>query len=210
MKDAIETSTIAFAAIVAIVLVFAAVLGLLSAVETKRRRKARAKKDAEAWTELLGNQLHIAPFSVGDTEAAAALDRARKLHHGAVEKLKTAKKTKQYTRIRTYALAGLHNLNIMRRRLGKAPGPQGPIPFNTATPGKASKRDDNVRDAATGPSTGLPFLPERTKGATRPSRPLHRARRNSAACGFGDSRSKTHIDSHTMIAPQNAGQKPST
>jgi hypothetical protein len=156
MKDAIETSAIAFITIVAIVLIFAAVLGLRSAVETGRRRKTRAKTDAEAWTELLGNQLHIAPASVGDTEAAAALDRARKLHHNAVEKLKTAKKAKQFGRIRTYALAGLHNLNIMRRRLGKAPGPQGPIPFNTATP-KTSKRDDNMRDAATGPSTGLPF-----------------------------------------------------
>jgi hypothetical protein len=156
MKDAIETSAIAFITIVAIVLIFAAVLGLRSAVETRRRRKTRAKTDAEAWTELLGNQLHIAPGSVGDTEAAAALDRARKLHYNAVEKLKTAKKTKQFERIRTYALAGLHNLNIVRRRLGKAPGPQGPIPFNAAAP-KASKRDDNIRDVATGPSTGLPF-----------------------------------------------------
>lgn len=156
MKDAIETSAIAFITIVAIVLIFAAVLGLRSAVETRRRRKARAKTDAEAWTELLGNQLHIAPASVGDAEAAAALDRARKLHHNAVEKFKTAKKTKQFERIRTYALAGLHNLNIVRRRLGKAPGPQGPIPFNAATP-KTSKRDDNIRDIATGPSTGLPF-----------------------------------------------------
>ncbi|SDE19687.1 hypothetical protein [Glycomyces harbinensis] len=156
MKDAIETSAIAFITIVAIVLVFAAVLGLRSAIETRRRRKARARTDAEAWTELLGNQLHIAPASVGDTEAAAALDRARKLHYNAVAKLKTAKKTKQFERIRTYALAGLHNLNIMRRRLGKAPGPQGPIPFNAAT-AKTSKRDDNTRDAATGPSTGLPF-----------------------------------------------------
>jgi len=156
MKDAIETSAIAFITIVAIVLIFAAVLGLRSFIETRRRRKARARTDAEAWTELLGNQLHIAPGSVGDIEAAAALDRARKLHYKAVEKLKTAKKTKQFERIRTYALAGLHNLNIMRRRLGKAPGPQGPIPFNAA-PSKASKRDDNTRDVATGPSTGLPF-----------------------------------------------------
>lgn len=158
MKDAIETSTIAFIAIVAIVLIFAAVLGLRSAVETRRRRKAGAKSDAEAWTELLGGQLKIAPASVGDTEAAAALDRARRLHHRAVEKLKTAKKTKQFERIRTYALAGLHNLNIVRRRLGKAPGPQGPMPFNAAgTTDKAAKRDSNVRDVPTGPSTGLPF-----------------------------------------------------
>ncbi|MEU6250491.1 hypothetical protein [Glycomyces sp. NPDC047010] len=157
MKDAIETSTIAFAAIVAIVLIFAAVLGLRSFIEGRRRRKARAKTDAEAWTELLGKQLQIAPASVGDTEAAAALDRARKLHYGAVQKLKTAKKRKQFERIRTYALAGLHNLNIMRRRLGKAPGPQGPIPFNAGANTKASKRDDNIRDVATGPSTGLPF-----------------------------------------------------
>jgi hypothetical protein len=153
MKDAIETSTIAFIAIVAIVLIFAAVLGLRSVVETKRRRKARAKTDAEAWTALLGNQLRIAPASVGDTEAAAALDRARKLHYKAVEKLKTAKKTKQFDRIRTYALAGLHNLNIVRRRLGKAPGPSGPMPFNAAAYGKKAKSDDNVRDTA----TGLPF-----------------------------------------------------
>lgn len=157
MKDAIETSVIAFVAIVAIVLIFAAVLGLRAAVETRRRRKARAKTDAEAWTELLGNQLHIAPVSVGDAEAAAALDRARKLHYNAVEQLKTAKKTKQFMRIRTYALAGLHNLNIMRRRLGKAPGPQGPMPFNSAAINKASQRDDNVRDIPTGPATGLPF-----------------------------------------------------
>lgn len=158
MKDAIETSSIAFIAIVAIVLMFAAVLGLGAAIETRRRRKVRAKTDAEAWTELLGNQLKIAPPSVGDTEAAAALDRARKLHYNAVEKLKTAKKTKQFERIRTYALAGLHNLNIMRRRLGKAPGPQGPIPFNAANRGKkASRRDANTSDVATGPSTGLPF-----------------------------------------------------
>jgi hypothetical protein len=157
MKDAIETSTIAFIAIVAIVLIFAAVLGLLSVIETKRRRKNRAKTDAEAWTELLGNQLKIAPVSVGDTEAAAALDRARKLHYKAVERLKTAKKAKQFARIRTYALAGLHNLNIMRRRLGKAPGPQGPMPFNAAGSTKAAKRDDNVRDNASGPSTGLPY-----------------------------------------------------
>lgn len=159
MKDAIETSTIAFVAIVAIVLIFAAVLGLKSAVDTKRRRKARAKTDAEAWTELLGTQLKIAPASVGDTEAAAALDRARKLHYKAVERLKTAKKTKQFERIRTYALAGLHNLNIMRRRLGKAPGPQGPIPFNAPGSKKkaAKRRDTNVRDVPTGPSTGLPF-----------------------------------------------------
>lgn len=157
MKDAIETSTIAFVAIVAIVLIFAAVLGLRSAVETKRRRKAQAKNDAEAWTELLGNQLKIAPISVGDTEAAVALDRARKLHYKAVEQLKTAKKAKQFGRIRTYALAGLHNLNIMRRRLGKAPGPQGPMPFNASGTSKAAKRDDNVSDVPTGPSTGLPF-----------------------------------------------------
>jgi hypothetical protein len=157
MKDAIETSTIAFIAIVAIVLIFAAVLGLRSVIETKRRRKTRARTDAEAWTELLGNQLKIAPVSVGDTEAAAALDRARKLHYTAVEKLKTAKKRKQLERIRTYALAGLHNLNIMRRRLGKAPGPQGPMPFNASGSTKTAKRDDNVRDVPTGPSTGLPF-----------------------------------------------------
>jgi len=157
MKDAITTSTTAFIAIVAIVLIFAAVLGLHSAVETRRRRKARAKADAEAWTELLGNQLRIAPVSVGDTEAAAALDRARKLHYNAVEKLKTAKKTKQFDRIRTYALAGLHNLNIMRRRLGKAPGPQGPMPFNATGSPKAARRNDNVRDVPTGPNTGLPF-----------------------------------------------------
>lgn len=157
MKDAIETSAIAFIAIVAIVLIFAAVLGLRSVVETKRRRKTRAKTDAEAWSELLGNQLKIAPVSVGDTEAAAALDRARKLHYTAVEKLKTAKKRKQFERIRTYALAGLHNLNIMRRRLGKAPGPQGPMPFNASGSTKAAKRDDNVRDVPTGPSTGLPY-----------------------------------------------------
>lgn len=157
MKDAIETSTIAFIAIVAIVLIFAAVLGLRSVIETKRRRKTRAMTDAEAWTELLGNQLKIAPVSVGDTEAAAALDRARKLHYTAVEKLKTAKKRKQLERIRTYALAGLHNLNIMRRRLGKAPGPQGPMPFNASGSTKTAKRDDNVRDVPTGPSTGLPF-----------------------------------------------------
>lgn len=158
MKDAIETSAIAFIAIVAIVLIFAAVLGLRSVIDSKRRRKARAKKDAEAWTELLGTQLKIAPASVGDTEAAAALDRARKLHYKAVERLKTAKKTKQFARIRTYALAGLHNLNIMRRRLGKAPGPQGPMPFNSAGSAKKSRRRDaNVRDIPTGPSTGLPF-----------------------------------------------------
>ncbi|MQM28328.1 hypothetical protein [Glycomyces albidus] len=157
MKDAIETSTTAFAAIVAIVLIFAAVLGLHSFIETRRRRKARAKNDAEAWTELLGKQLQIAPASVGDTEAAAALDRARRLHYGAVQRLKTAKKTKQLERVRTYALAGLHNLNIMRRRLGKAPGPQGPIPFNAGAGTSAAKLDDNVRDVATGPSTGLPF-----------------------------------------------------
>jgi hypothetical protein len=157
MKDAIETSAIAFIAIVAIVFIFAAVLGLRSIIETKRRRKARAKADAEAWTELLGNQLKIAPVSVGDTEAAAALDRARKLHYNAVEKLKTAKKAKQFARIRTYALAGLHNLNIMRRRLGKLPGPQGPMPFNAAGPAKNAKRDKNVRDVPTGPSTGLPY-----------------------------------------------------
>lgn len=157
MKDAIETSAIAFIAIVAIVLIFAAVLGLRSIIETKRRRKVRAKADAEAWTELLGNQLKIAPVSVGDLEAAAALDRARKLHYNAVEKLKTAKKAKQFARIRTYALAGLHNLNIMRRRLGKAPGPQGPMPFNATGPAKNAKRDKNVRDVPTGPSTGLPF-----------------------------------------------------
>jgi hypothetical protein len=156
MKDAIETSTIAFIAIVAIVLIFAAVLGLRSVIETKRRRKIRAKTDAEAWTELLGSQLKIAPVSVGDTEAAAALDRARKLHYKAVERLKTAKKAKQFARIRTYALAGLHNLNIMRRRLGKAPGPQGPMPFNAASSTKAAKRDANARDIPTGPSTGLP------------------------------------------------------
>jgi hypothetical protein len=152
MKDAIETSTTAFAAIVAIVLIFAAVLGLHSFIETRRRRKARAKKDAEAWTELLGKQLQIAPASVADTEAAAALDRARRLHYGAVQKLKTAKKTKQFERIRTYALAGLHNLNVMRRRLGKAPGPQGPIPFNAGATAMADKRDANMRDVATGPS----------------------------------------------------------
>jgi hypothetical protein len=157
MKDAIETSTIAFIAIVAIVLIFAAVLGLKSAIENKRRRKARAKADSQAWTELLGTQLRIAPASVGDTEAAAALDRARKLHYKAVEKLKTAKKTKQFERIRTYALAGLHNLNIMRRRLGKAPGPQGPMPFNASGRTKTAKRDTNASDVPTGPSTGLPF-----------------------------------------------------
>lgn len=157
MKDAIETSTIAFGAIVAIVLIFAAVLGLRNLIDTRRRRKIRARTDAEAWTELLGNQLKIAPVSVGDTEAAAALDRARKLHYKAVERLKTAKKVKQFARIRTYALAGLHNLNIMRRRLGKAPGPQGPMPFNAAGSTKAAKRDDNTSDVPTGPSTGLPF-----------------------------------------------------
>ncbi|MEU5157467.1 hypothetical protein [Glycomyces sp. NPDC021274] len=157
MKDAIETSTFAFFAIAAIVLIFAAVLGLRSVIDTRRRRKIRARTDAEAWTELLGNQLKIAPVSVGDTEAAAALDRARKLHYKAVERLKTAKKVKQFARIRTYALAGLHNLNIMRRRLGKAPGPQGPMPFNAAGSTKAAKRDDNISDVPTGPSTGLPF-----------------------------------------------------
>lgn len=157
MRDAIATSATAFAAIVAIVIIFAAVLGLRSFIETRRRRKARAKADAEAWTELLGNQLKIAPASVGDTEAAAALDRARKLNHKAVERLNTAKKRKQFERIRTYALAGLHNLNIVRRRLGKAPGPSGPIPFNAGGNAKTAKRDDNTRDVATGPSTGLPF-----------------------------------------------------
>ena len=72
MKDAIETSTIAFGALVAIVLIFAAVLGLRSVIETKRRRKARAKADAEAWTELLGSQLKIAPASVGERPQRAA------------------------------------------------------------------------------------------------------------------------------------------
>ncbi|GAB3235108.1 hypothetical protein GCM10027447_32670 [Glycomyces halotolerans] len=158
MQDAIEVATASFGAVVAIVLIFAAVLGLRSYIENRRRVKSRAKADAEAWTELLANQLAIAPTRLTDPEAAAALDRARKLHHNASETLKTAKKTKQYNRIRTYALAGLHHLNIMRRRLGKAPGPQGPVPFNgTSANSGAAGRDENTHDAPTGPSTGVYF-----------------------------------------------------
>ena len=156
MENAIQVAIASFGAVVAIVLIFAAVLGLRSAIETRRRRKARAKADAEAWTRLLGNQLTIAPPYVTDTEAAAALERARKLHHNANEALKTAKKAKQHRRIRTYALAGLHNLNVVRRRLGKAPGPQGPMPFNAAT-NTAVERDDNQYDNAPGPSSGMYF-----------------------------------------------------
>ena len=156
MQSAIEVAIASFGAVVAIVLIFAAVLGLRSSIDTRRRRKARAKADAEAWTRLLANQLTIAPSHVADAEAAAALDRARKLHHNASESLKTAKKTKQYDRIRTYALAGLHNLNVVRRRLGKAPGPQGPVPFN-GTSNNAAERADVQHDIPTGPSTGLYF-----------------------------------------------------
>ncbi|MCH7232348.1 hypothetical protein L0U85_16020 [Glycomyces sp. L485] len=156
MQNAIEVAIAAFGAVVAIVLIFAAVLGLRSSIDTRRRRKARARADAEAWTRLLDNQLAIAPSYVTDVEAAAALDRARKLHHNAGESLKTAKKTKQYERIRTYALAGLHNLNVVRRRLGKAPGPQGPMPFNGAS-ATAVDRADVQHDIPTSPSTGLYF-----------------------------------------------------
>ncbi len=153
MQTAIEVAIASFGAVLAIVLSFAAVLGLRSSIETKRRRKARAKADAEAWTRLLANQLTIAPSHVTDAEAAAALDRARKLHRNADQKLKTAKNAKQYQRIRTYALAGLHNLNVVRRRLGKAPGPQGPMPFNgTSYAGldRTEDRTDVQRDTPAG------------------------------------------------------------
>ncbi|WP_156926135.1 hypothetical protein [Glycomyces arizonensis] len=153
MQTAIEVAIASFGAVVAIVLVFAAVLGLRSSIETRRRRKARAKADAEAWTRLLGNQLAIAPGRVADAEAAGALERARKLHSNADEILKTAKKTKQYLRIRTYALAGLHNLNVVRQRLGKAPGPQGPMPFNDAAYtglDRAGDRSDIQKDTSAG------------------------------------------------------------
>ncbi|THV42102.1 hypothetical protein [Glycomyces buryatensis] len=157
MESAIEVAIAAFGAVLALVLIFAAVLGLRSSIETRRRRKARAKEEAEAWTKLLTSQIAIAPVQVADPEAGAALVRARKLHHNAGVALKTAKKTKQFERIRTYALAGLHNLNVMRRRLGKAPGPQGPMPFNSPGAGARNGRDDNIRDVPTGPATGLPF-----------------------------------------------------
>ncbi|GAB3650332.1 hypothetical protein [Glycomyces tarimensis] len=158
MQSAIEVAIASFGAVVAIVLIFAAVLGLRSSIETRRRRKARAKADAQAWAVLLANQLMIAPSHVTDVEAAAALDRARKLHHNVDQALKTAKKTKQFERIRTYALAGLHNLNVVRRRLGKAPGPQGPMPFNAVNyNGTGPERTDTQRDIPTGPSTGLYF-----------------------------------------------------
>jgi hypothetical protein len=145
-----------FGAVVAIVLIFALILGLRSSLETRKRRKVRAKADAEAWTGLLANQLAIAPDHVADADAAAALDRARKLHAGAARLLNTAKKRKQYERVRTYALAGLHNLNLVRRRLGKAPGPQGNLPFNEARV-DYSGRIENARDIPTGPATGLYF-----------------------------------------------------
>lgn len=157
MQDAIQVTIASFVAVVGIVLVFAAVLGLRAYIETRRRRKARAKADAEAWTRLLTNQLAIAPPRPTDDEAAAALERARKLYRSAGEIMKTAKKTKQFDRARTYSLAGLHNLNIMRRRLGKAPGPQGPVPFNTTGNPSPTGRDDQQRDVPTGPSTGVYF-----------------------------------------------------
>ncbi len=158
MQDAFEVAITSFGAVVGIVLIFAAVLGLRSWIENHRRRKIRAKADAEAWIQLCDNQLAIAPAQLTDTEAAAALQRARKLHESAHQVLDSAKKTKHYDQVRTYALAGLHNLNIMRRRLGKAPGPQGPVPFNlvsgvSGVPG----RDENERDIPTGPGTGVYF-----------------------------------------------------
>ena len=109
MQDAIQVAIVSFGAVVGIVLIFAAVLGLRSFIDTRRRAKARAQADAQAWSTLLSNQLAIAPAQVADAEAAAALERARKLHDSATETLKTAKKTKQFRRVRTYALAGLHN-----------------------------------------------------------------------------------------------------
>jgi hypothetical protein len=157
MQNAIEVAIASFGAVVAIVLVFAAVLGLRSSIETRRRRKAQAKADAEAWTRLLANQLRIAPGHVTDDEAAAALDRARKLYRNADQSLKTAKKTKQYRRIRTYALAGLHNLNVVRRRLGKAPGPQGPMPFNAAGATGYERADEQADVRRDDASTGLYF-----------------------------------------------------
>ena len=157
MQDAIQVTIASFIAVVGIVLVFAAVLGLRAYLETRRRRKARAKADAEAWARLLTNQLAIAPARPTDDEAAAALERARKLCDSVGEIMKSAKKTKQFDRARTFALAGLHNLNIMRRRLGKAPGPQGPVPFNIAGGPSPVGRDDQQGDMPTGPSTGVYF-----------------------------------------------------
>lgn len=157
MQDAIQVTIASFVAVVGIVLVFAAVLGLRAYIETRRRRKARAKSDAQAWNTLLTNQLAIAPPRPTDDEAAAALERARKLHQSAAETMKSAKKTKQFDRARTYALAGLHNLNIMRRRLGKSPGPQGPVPFNATGNPSPAGRDDQQRDVPSGPATGVYF-----------------------------------------------------
>lgn len=157
MQNAIEVAIASFGAVVIIVLIFAAVLGLRSSIETRKRRKSRAKADAEAWTRLLANQLIIAPGHVTDDEAAAALERARKLHRNADQALKTAKKTNQYRRIHTYALAGLHNLNVVRRRLGKAPGPQGPMPFNASGTASYERVDEQVDIQRSDASTGLYF-----------------------------------------------------
>ncbi len=161
MQNAIEVAIASFGAVLAIVLIFAAVLGVRSGIETRRRRKARAKAEAEAWFRLLASQLTIAPGHVTDAEAATALDRARKLHRNADQILKTSKKTKQYRRVRTYALAGLHNLNVMRRRLGKTPGPQGPMPFNAVNYTgleRAGERDDiQPTDVQRDTATGLYF-----------------------------------------------------
>ncbi|MFC4335500.1 hypothetical protein [Salininema proteolyticum] len=152
MQTAIMVALVSFGAVVAVVLLAALVLGLRSHLETRRKRKARAKSDAEAWTELLANQLAIIPRVQGNDDAKSAVERSKRLLAEARESLTTAKGVRQFEQARAYSLAGLKYLNHARRVLGKAPGPTGPVPINTR---KRSRRHELAdQDVPTGQWTG--------------------------------------------------------
>ncbi|QSB06072.1 hypothetical protein [Natronoglycomyces albus] len=148
METAIYVALASFGAVVGIVVIFATVLGLLSWRDSRKRRRNRAKADAEAWCQLLTNQLAIAPVSK-DSKVNEATKRAEQLHTLSTEQMAKAKKLKHFMRARALALAGLHNLNVARREVGQELGPEGPMPIN---PSKKSARI--ARDIPTGPSLG--------------------------------------------------------
>lgn len=148
METAIYVALASFGAVVGIVVIFATVLGLLSWRDGRKRRRDRAKADAQAWCKLLTDQLAIAPIS-NDSTVKEATERAEKLHTRATEQMAKASKLKHYQRARALSLAGLHNLNLAREEVGQALGPQGPMPIN---PSKKTSRVN--RDIPTGPSLG--------------------------------------------------------
>ncbi|WP_025272438.1 hypothetical protein [Haloglycomyces albus] len=156
METAIMVALVSFGAVVAVVVLAAMVLGLRSYIDTRRRRKDRAKSDAEAWTALLSSQVDILPATAGKEEAKSAVDRAKRLLAEAQRVLSTAKKTSQFEKARAYALAGLKYLNQARTILGKTPGPAGSMPFNAR---KRSERHETADqdDVPTGPATGIHF-----------------------------------------------------